>query len=218
MIKRTIKKIIHNFGYDVKKINKEIKNDSFDEILKKNINSNSVIFDIGANKGQSIERFSQLFVNPTIHYFEPISDEFKELKKEYQNNKNVYLNNFALGEKKEIKEINITALSQNSSFNKINLRTKWLKTRSKQSITTEDGYVKKIEKVNALHRKAHTRRTSNYSREDYKMKIENGRWEEIEEMEYIDNKMYDLLGREFYNYNLIPKGTMYIKNRKKFIK
>ena len=33
-----------------------------------------------------------------------------------------------------------------------------------------------------------------------------------------DNKMYDILGREFYDYNLIPKGTLYIKNRKKFIK
>jgi hypothetical protein len=31
-------------------------------------------------------------------------------------------------------------------------------------------------------------------------------------------KIYDILGREFKNYNLIPKGTLYIKNRKKFIK
>ena len=30
-----------------------------------------------------------------------------------------------------------------------------------------------------------------------------------------DNKMYDLLGREIFE---IPKGTMYIKNRKKYIK
>ena len=33
-----------------------------------------------------------------------------------------------------------------------------------------------------------------------------------------NNKMYDILGREFYDYSLIPKGTLYIKNRKKFIK
>ena len=30
-----------------------------------------------------------------------------------------------------------------------------------------------------------------------------------------DNKMYDLLGRELFE---IPKGTIYIKNRKKYIK
>ena len=31
-------------------------------------------------------------------------------------------------------------------------------------------------------------------------------------------KIYDILGREFKNYNLIPKGALYIKNRQKFIK
>ena len=30
-----------------------------------------------------------------------------------------------------------------------------------------------------------------------------------------DNKTYDLLGREIFE---VPKGTIYIKNRKKFIK
>ena len=38
---------------------------------------------------------------------------------------------------------------------------------------------------------------------------------ETSQMEYIDNKMYDLLGREIFE---IPQGTIYIKNRKKFIK
>ena len=34
----------------------------------------------------------------------------------------------------------------------------------------------------------------------------------------LNGKMYDLLGREFRNYNVIPSGAMYIKNRKKYIK
>jgi len=34
----------------------------------------------------------------------------------------------------------------------------------------------------------------------------------------LDNKMYDMLGRELNNYNSIPIGTMYIQNRKKYIK
>jgi len=33
-----------------------------------------------------------------------------------------------------------------------------------------------------------------------------------------DNKIYDILGREFSNYNSIPIGAIYIKNRKKYIK
>ena len=43
----------------------------------------------------------------------------------------------------------------------------------------------------------------------------------IEEMKTnlsIDNKMYDILGREFINYQLIPSNTIYIKNKQKYIK
>ena len=38
---------------------------------------------------------------------------------------------------------------------------------------------------------------------------------EVETNTIKDNKMYDLLGREIFE---IPQGTIYIKNRKKFIK
>ena len=41
--------------------------------------------------------------------------------------------------------------------------------------------------------------------------------QEVNKLEQ-DNKIYDILGREFYDYNSIPKGTLYIKNREKFIK
>ena len=41
---------------------------------------------------------------------------------------------------------------------------------------------------------------------------------EVKNKEYNNNKIYDLLGREFYNYNSIPEGTLYIKNKKKYIK
>ena len=33
-----------------------------------------------------------------------------------------------------------------------------------------------------------------------------------------DNKMYDLMGREFQSFNSIPVGTIYIQNRKKCLK
>ena len=147
MIKKTIKKIVNNFGYDFKKLNKKDHDLSFDEILKKKLPTDPIIFDIGANKGQSIERYLKIFNNPTIHSFEPIKDEIYKLEKKYQNNKNIYLNNFALGEKNEIRNFNITAKSDNSSFNEINLGTNWIKTRSTQNNTSEEGYIKKIEKV-----------------------------------------------------------------------
>jgi len=142
MIKKKLKKIINFFGFDIKRINNEIKNISFDEILQRRLSNNPIIFDVGANRGQSIERFSKLFSSFTIHSFEPIAEEFDRLKKKFGNIDNIYLNNFALGEKEERKEFYVSAKSDTSSFNKINLGTNWLKKRSKQYNTSEKKFIK----------------------------------------------------------------------------
>ena len=150
MIKKAIKKIVRSFGYDIKKINKKFYNFIFEDILKNNLSNDPIIFDIGANKGQSIEKYLKIFKNPQIHSFEPIKSEIDILKKKYKHNNNIYLNDFALGEKNEFKDLNITAKSDNSSFNKINLDTDWVKIRSEQNNTTINNYVEKIEKVKVI--------------------------------------------------------------------
>ena len=77
MIKQKLKKIINFFGYNIHKINKEIRNENLDEIMKRFVSPNPIIFDVGANVGQSIDRSEKTFTNPTIHSFEPINSEFK---------------------------------------------------------------------------------------------------------------------------------------------
>ena len=42
------------------------------------------------------------------------------MSQKFKEDKNIILNNFALGDKSEFKEFNITAQTVNSSFNKIN--------------------------------------------------------------------------------------------------
>ena len=59
MIKNIIQKFFYLFGYEVKK--KYNKDQQFNKILKEKIDDNPVILDIGANKGQSIERFMRIF-------------------------------------------------------------------------------------------------------------------------------------------------------------
>lgn len=146
--KDIIKKSFNFFGYEVKKKNNDIKELSFDEILKKKIvKKNPVIVDIGANRGQSINRFLKLFDTPIIHSFEPISKEFDILKGEFGGKKNINLNNLAMGEKKETKFLNVTRKSENSSFNKINLGTDWIKARSKEYQVNEESYVDVQQKV-----------------------------------------------------------------------
>ena len=78
-IKKKIKKFLWTIGIEIKKINKEVTFTSFDEIYKEKLDNASVIFDIGANQGQSIERFKNLFPFAKIYAFEPIEFEFKKL-------------------------------------------------------------------------------------------------------------------------------------------
>ena len=141
MIKKTINNFISLFGYKLFKIDRYQKNLSFDDIYKKKIQENPVIFDVGANKGQSIERFKKIFPKSKIHCFEPLEKEFLILKKNYSADSNIILNNFALGEKVEKKEFFETVKSENSSFNKLKLNTEWLKIRSKQFNISQEKFI-----------------------------------------------------------------------------
>ena len=164
-LSKIILKIFRNFGYNIQKIQKEEKIYlSYDEIYKKIFNKRIVIFDVGANKGQSINRFLKNFPNSIIHCFEPIEKEFNYLRKNYGHLSNIHLNNFALGEKSYKKDFFINAKSSTSSFYKIMQKSSWLKLRSKENnvnsaffskkksvkISTADSYCKK-NKINKIH-------------------------------------------------------------------
>ena len=135
-------------GFDLKRINPEVKNLSFDEILKQNLSQDPLILDVGANKGQTIRRFLDLFDNPTIHAFEPVEEAIQKIRENYSTHRNIFINNHALGDKRETKNFNISHRTENSTFHQFNSNTKWLKTRSRQYNVGVNEYVKKVEKVN----------------------------------------------------------------------
>jgi len=105
--------------------------------------SEPVIFDVGANRGQSITRYKKLFRNPIIHSFEPNIDEINNLKQEYINDKNLFLNDVAVGEKKGKLEFNINAASGHSSFSNLIPNTTWIKKRSKTLKIDDKNYTTK---------------------------------------------------------------------------
>ncbi len=164
MIKKNLQKLFNLFGYQIKKFNK--KKITSDEIIKKNMPPHPIIFDVGANKGQSINRFRDLCKDPQIHSFEPLRKEFEFLKQNFKH-ENIILNNLALGNKNEIKDFNVSVKSDSSSFYKVNMKTKWIKDRSSKfnvsekeyveetipvKVTTIDEYVKKngVKKIDLL--------------------------------------------------------------------
>lgn len=149
-IKKFIQKIFFNFGYKIAKI-KDKKLKEFDEIYNKILNDNSVIIDVGANKGQSIERFLK-FHNPVIHSFEPSDDAFKILESKFKNRANCYLYNVALGEKKSESLFFEYNNNELNSFHLINDLDEIKKREIKVPIDTLDNFTKQnnLKKINLL--------------------------------------------------------------------
>ena len=146
-MKKFIQKLVNLFGYKVMKIKSTDATD-LDGLTKSLITKpEPVIFDVGANKGQSITRYKKLFQNPIIHSFEPNINEVNILKQKYINDKNLYLNNVAVGDKKGNLEININAVTGHSSFRNLIPNTTRIKKRSNLMKIDDKNYTTK--KVNA---------------------------------------------------------------------
>lgn len=118
------------------------------ELLKK---ENPTIFDVGANVGDSINRFQELFKNPLIYSFEPLKKEFELIKN--KETKNIKCFNFALGEQETQKSFNVLSDSHLSSFNEYN--KEYLRDRSKDQkntvqIRTLDNFLKERNEIDRI--------------------------------------------------------------------
>lgn len=126
-----------------------------------------IIFDIGANKGQSIDYFKKLFKNSAIHSFEPETTNFKLLEDKYKKNKNIIINNIAFGSTEESRILNCYSDSAQNSFFKIEKESEAIRYNAhpkvtnciKQTVNSElvniqtlDNYILKnnIEKINIV--------------------------------------------------------------------
>ena len=125
-----------------------MKQKTFDEIYKEILGEEKlVIFDVGANQGQSISRFDKLFNSKEIYSFEPIESEYLKMRDKYQNNKFVKINNYALGEKIEKKSFFINEYTGSSSFYDTQKDTEWCKLRSKQFNINPKNFTKEKKMV-----------------------------------------------------------------------
>ena len=156
-MKKLIQNIINYFGYNIIKSKNFYKiQRTLDAAIRHQIkNENPIIFDVGAHEGESIQRFKKIFKSPQIHSFEPQVKPFEILKK--LKNDNIIVNNYALGEIEQIKELNINSNGATSSFlslDKSSRHIKNIKTVEKQKkiIKTLDNYVleKKINHIDLL--------------------------------------------------------------------
>lgn len=149
-MKSIIKKILKQFSLELRHLNTNQRFKNFENIYKSKIKPSPVIFDIGANEGQSIERFKSLFPSSIIHSFEPDANLFSILKKKYGRDDSVVLNNYAVGNKSELRNFNINAKSETSSFLKLKLDSDWLKKRSIQYNTKPKKFTSNIVEVEVV--------------------------------------------------------------------
>ena len=96
----------------------------------------SVIFDVGANVGQSAIKFRKDYPKSDIHSFEAVNSTFDTLKSKVKEI-NVHCYNYALGNENKIEKI---TLSEKNEFNRI---IKSEKTNSNNQ--TEDIAIKKLD-------------------------------------------------------------------------
>jgi FkbM family methyltransferase len=132
-IKKKLLNIIKLFGYDLKGAKKIIAHNNFDAILifllSKNLEKKKIFFDVGANLGQSIERFKKFSKNFKIYSFEPTPALCEILRTKYNNNDNISINQIALGEEKGRTNFNSFKYHKINSILNIDQKSKFAKSR-----------------------------------------------------------------------------------------
>jgi len=89
---------MRRFGWDLVRLDQDVfGKDPLNDMSKFLITDSPIVFDIGANVGQSINMFRSRFPKSMIHSFEPSPSTFETLSREASGLKDVKLWNFALG-------------------------------------------------------------------------------------------------------------------------
>jgi FkbM family methyltransferase len=149
-VRRVIRHSLRSFGYDIRST-VELR-DPFDD-MKRLVSASPLIFDIGANMGQTVKNFRNTFQNPHIHAFEPGHVAFTALKKNYGSYRDITLNNMALGSSKETRTFLENEHNDMSSFLETGSEG-WgsIAERNPVKINTVDDYcdARQIEKIDIL--------------------------------------------------------------------
>lgn len=104
-IRQAVKAGLRRFGFEVRRLPRSLApgqvsvgHDPYHDMRRLTGGiASPVVFDVGANVGQSIERIRTYFEHPVIHAFEPSPDTFAALRRATEGIPDLTLNNVALG-------------------------------------------------------------------------------------------------------------------------
>lgn len=153
-MRRTIRTIARKFGYDIIKFKKDQMGFyPFYDMAKFVKSDQPILFDIGANVGQTVKDFKEVFKNSTIHAFEPSPETFDILKNNTSNFKNLHLWNLGVGAFNGELLLNEYVHSNTNSFLDTNKNDeKNLRKKTLVNTTTVDKFCSnhKIPKIDVL--------------------------------------------------------------------
>ncbi|WP_179018611.1 FkbM family methyltransferase [Winogradskyella forsetii] len=153
-MRRTIRKFARKFGVDIIKFKKnEMGIYPFYDMAKFVNSGNPMLFDIGANVGQTIKDFKEVFKNGTIHAFEPSPSTFEILKNASKGLDKLHFWNVGVGASKGELLLNEYKHSNTNSFLDFHTsNSNDLKGKTPVEIITIDQFVEanNIEKIDVL--------------------------------------------------------------------
>lgn len=116
-IKDGIRAALRAAGLEVRRVSREPGRDAFEDMKRIcRPSGRPVVFDVGANEGQTVANFRTAFPDATVHAFEPGMVAFEVLRTRHAATPGVELNNLALGARKESREFIENTHSVMSSF------------------------------------------------------------------------------------------------------
>jgi FkbM family methyltransferase len=113
-------------------------------------NKNTLVIDVGTNKGQTIDFFLKLNKDCIIHGFEPNKELFDFLCIKYKNNSNITLNNCGISNVAGRLLFSETITDETSTFEKLNFDSGYLKMKSKALGIRPEDIIKRTYEVNVM--------------------------------------------------------------------
>ena len=154
----------------------------------RNLNIDKII-DIGAHKGEFLEKMLKIEKVNLFYAFEPQKDIFDILNKKFSSNDKITLLNYALDKEITNKKLQINKFSMTSSLAEINEKSLYLKlknflTRSKSNFV--DEYEVQTNTVDNVFKDVNLEKTLlKIDVEGYEMNVINGSKMKLKEISYI---------------------------------
>ncbi|WP_181248536.1 FkbM family methyltransferase [Flavobacterium magnum] len=140
---RFIKDFLYRRGYKINKVSTlALLHEDYLKAVSGYIRKNPVLFDVGANVGQTVSKFKVVFPTSEIHSFEPSKVCFDVLKDSHKSTHNLVLNNVAVGSEKGSLDFNEYSWSSLNSLLKRSFTKSELIDSYKVDVITIDEYCK----------------------------------------------------------------------------